>query len=101
MKTESSRTLSAASMGALLYTCLAGTAVAQAPAPAQPTPTITTLTTVASTQRGNPPTGPHAVVVEHDPGLATHTIYRPQTLGNSKHPVLVWGEGGCAKNGLM
>jgi hypothetical protein len=52
------------------------------------------------TQRGNPPTGPNPVVVEHDQRLATHTIYRPATLGPAKHSVLVWGEGGCAKNGL-
>ena len=64
-------------------------------------PTITALTTIDVTQRDTPPTGPHAVIVEHDPGLATHTIYRPKELGATKHPVLVWGEGGCAKNGLM
>jgi hypothetical protein len=52
------------------------------------------------TQRGGPPTGPSAVVIEHDQTLATHTIYRPASLGNTKHGVLVWGEGGCAKNGL-
>jgi len=52
------------------------------------------------TQRGVAPTGPHPIVIEHDQRLATHTIYRPATLGPAKHPVLVWGEGGCAKNGL-
>jgi len=52
------------------------------------------------TPRGGPPTGPSPIVVEHDQRLATHTIYRPATLGPSKHSVLVWGEGGCAKNGL-
>src|SRR5262245_52237737 len=51
-------------------------------------------------QRGAPPSGPFPVVIEHDQHLATHTVYRPQTLGPSKHSVLVWGEGGCAKNGL-
>src|SRR5687767_6504501 len=51
-------------------------------------------------QVGGPPTGPSAVVIEHDQTLATHTIYRPANLGNTKHGVLVWGEGGCAKNGL-
>jgi len=56
---------------------------------------------VTANLRGNPPTGPHAVVIEHDQALATHTIYRPATLGASKHPVLVWGEGGCAKDGLQ
>src|SRR6188474_2322890 len=51
-------------------------------------------------QRGGPPTGPSPVVIEHDQTLATHTIYRPVNLGSGKHGVLVWGEGGCAKNGL-
>ena len=41
------------------------------------------------------------MVIEHDQTLTTHTIYRPATLGSSKHPVLVWGEGGCAKDGLQ
>ena len=72
-------------------------AIAQTPAAA----TITKLTTVEVQQTGKPPTGPFAIVVEHDPGLATHTIYRPRELTLDKHPVLVWGEGGCAKNGLF
>ena len=63
--------------------------------------TITKLTAVDVQQTGKPPTGPFPVVVEHDPGLATHTIYRPRELTMDDHPVLVWGEGGCAKNGLM
>ena len=64
------------------------------------TPTITQLTVVNYQQTGTPPTGPYTVVIEHDPGLATHTIYRPSNLSLDEHPVLVWGEGGCAKNGL-
>jgi hypothetical protein len=56
---------------------------------------------VTANLRGAPPTGPHAVVIEHDQALATHTIYRPATLRSPKHPVLVWGEGGCAKDGLQ
>ena len=52
------------------------------------------------TQRGNPPSGPYSIVIEHDQSFATHTVYRPATLGPSKHPVLVWGEGACVKNGL-
>lgn len=62
---------------------------------------ISELTGVDVEQSGNPPTGPYSVVVEHDPGLPMHTIYRPTELTMSRHPVLVWGEGGCAKNGLM
>jgi hypothetical protein len=55
---------------------------------------------VSYTQKGNPPSGPNQVVIEHDQGLVTHTIYRPANLTAAKYPLLVWGEGGCAKNGL-
>jgi hypothetical protein len=51
--------------------------------------------------QGNPPSGTFAVIVEHDDSLATHTIYRPATLGAIRHPILVWGEGACADAGLM
>jgi hypothetical protein len=78
---------------------LLGAMAAGAAQPA-PTPTITALTVVNYQQIETPLSGPHAVVVEHDPGLATHTIYRPRDLANRKHGVLVWGNGGCAKNGL-
>jgi hypothetical protein len=74
-----------------------GLVFAQNPAPA----TTARIQPVTANLRGAPPTGPHAVVIEHDQALATHTIYRPATLGPSKHPVLVWGEGGCAKDGLQ
>jgi hypothetical protein len=81
----------------LMSGCLVAiTASAQTAAPA-----ITKLTTVDVQPVGAAPTGPFAVVVEHDPGLATHTIYRPRELSMDEHPVLVWGEGGCAKNGLL
>ena len=79
-----------------VYVSMTGAQGAQggaAPAAAQ-------VQVVNVTQRGVPPTGPSPIVVEHDQRLATHTIYRPVTLGPSKHSVLVWGEGGCAKNGL-
>jgi hypothetical protein len=77
----------------LVFTSVA----AQNGAPATPA----RILPVTANLRGAPPTGPHAVVIEHDQALATHTIYRPATLGASKHPVLVWGEGGCAKDGLQ
>src|SRR4051794_37623431 len=56
---------------------------------------------VSPTLKGEPSTGPFKVVVEHDQTLATHTIYRPATLTLPKHPVVIWGEGGCAKDGLQ
>jgi hypothetical protein len=80
--------------------CLLGAMSASAAEPAA-APTITRLTEVNYTQTGTPPTGPHAVVVEHDPGLATHTIWRPKDLANRKYGVVVWGQGGCAKDGSL
>jgi len=59
------------------------------------------ITVVDYQQTGAPLTGPYDVVIEHDPGLATHTIFRPSELSMRKHPVMVWGEGGCADNGMM
>ena len=49
------------------------------------------------------PTGVHEVVIEHDPGLDTHTVYRPAELGvgGPTHPVVVWANGGCITDGLM
>jgi hypothetical protein len=40
--------------------------------------------------------------MESDPGLATHTIYRPAdlgALGDYKLPIVVWGNGACANAG--
>jgi hypothetical protein len=81
--------------GSSVSSLAAQTAASPAGSPAQ------RIRVVTLAQRGGPPTGPSAVVIEHDQSLPTHTIYRPANLGNTKHGVLVWGEGGCAKNGLM
>jgi dienelactone hydrolase len=88
-------------VAACLGLALAGGYLAPASGQTEAATSITKLTTVDVQQTGNPPTGSHPVVIEHDPGLATHTIYRPRELTLDEHPVLVWGEGGCAKNGLM
>jgi dienelactone hydrolase len=50
--------------------------------------------------------GPYAVaIVEGDPGLPNHTIYRPKDLspfGKSKlMPVLAWGNGACSSSSRM
>ncbi|WP_161812125.1 dienelactone hydrolase family protein [Steroidobacter agaridevorans] len=50
---------------------------------------------------GKPPSGEYGVVVEHDPSLSTHTIYRPAKLGAIKHPVMAWANGACKKSGLL
>ena len=66
---------------------IATTALAQ-PAPAQ----------------GPPPTGsgPYPAVIEGDPGVPGHTIYRPENLSafsqKNSLPVVAWGNGGCANS---
>lgn len=53
----------------------------------------------ASTALG---TGPFKAIAEVDPGLRTHTVYRPANLaalGARKMPIVVWGNGACANVG--
>lgn len=46
--------------------------------------------------------GPEMPMIEQDPGLSTHTIYRPMTFAEGKkYPIIVWANGGCSKDGLM
>ena len=69
------------------FSLIAATAFAQ-PAPAQ----------------GPPPTGsgPYPAVMEGDPGVPGHTIYRPENLSSfdkkNPLPVVAWGNGGCANS---
>jgi hypothetical protein len=71
--------------------CVFGLIVATAIA--QPAPT-----------QGPPPTGsgPYSAIIEGDPGVSGHTIYRPENLSafNQKNslPVVAWGNGGCANS---
>lgn len=48
---------------------------------------------------GEPPSGPYEVVLEQDPDFNTHTIYRP--VGATNMPIVVWGNGGCGKDGTF
>jgi hypothetical protein len=51
------------------------------------------------------PPGPYAVTIEANPGLATHTIYRPENLkpftGKKRLPIIAWGNGACSNAGLL
>jgi hypothetical protein len=53
---------------------------------------------------GSDGTGPYPAIVEGDPTLPTHTIYRPQALDvfgtNARLPIVAWGNGGCANSSL-
>jgi dienelactone hydrolase len=76
--------------------CCAG--LAQTPPAAQPgsnTPSVLP----AATPLG---TGPFKAIMEVDPTLAKHTVYRPNdmsTVGSSKLPIMAWGNGACSDNG--
>lgn len=45
-------------------------------------------------------TGKWPAIAESREDLRSHTIYRPQQMPEGPLPVLVWGNGGCADNGL-
>lgn len=58
--------------------------------------------TVYDAMPNGPGTGPYAAVMETDPRLPKHVIYRPASLaalGGKKLGVLVWGNGGCRDDG--
>jgi dienelactone hydrolase len=62
------------------------------------------LICAASCIWGQEGTGPFPAVMEQDPGLPTHTIYRPKDLAGlqgQKLPIVAWGEGGCSNNGAF
>lgn len=47
-------------------------------------------------------TGPFPAMMERDPGLPTHTVYRPKDLSKlegQKLPIVAWGNGACVNNG--
>lgn len=47
-------------------------------------------------------TGTYPAIMESDPGLLTHTIYRPKdlnALGKEKLPIIAFGNGGCRNMG--
>ena len=55
---------------------------------------------VAAREPAPPPYA--AAVMESDPGLPTHTVYRPAdlaALGEKKLPILAWANGACANEG--
>ena len=55
-------------------------------------------------QEGAAGSGPYPAIVEDDPTLPTHAIYRPQNLiplpQVLKLPIVVWGNGGCTNSSL-
>jgi hypothetical protein len=64
---------------------------------------VLTFTCLASCIWAQEGTGPLPALMEQDPGLPTHTVYRPKemsSLGAQKLPIIACGAGGCSNNGL-
>ena len=60
------------------------------------------LSLAAACAWGQEGTGPFPAILEQDPSLPTHTVYRPQDLSKvkGKLPIIAWGNGACVNNGL-
>lgn len=75
-----------------------GAGLAQTPQAAQPESKLPPVLP-ASTPLG---TGPYKAIMEVDPGLPKHTVYRPNDMsavGSSRLPIMAWGNGACSANG--
>lgn len=90
--------LIALACAAALGGALAQTPSARPPAPvfpiAPPPPYVTPETPQGS--------GPYPALMESDPRLPTHTVYRPANLaklGKEKLPIVAWGNGACVNAG--
>lgn len=87
------RTATLTTLAMTLIACCAGLAQTQPP--------------VQSVSRVLPPAtplggGPFKAIMEVDPTLAKHTVYRPadmKGLGSTKLPIVAWGNGACAADG--
>jgi hypothetical protein len=74
-----------------------------APTGARPTVSLAPPPDAPPTKKTEP--GRYTVAVESDPGLPTHTIYRPADLkpfsGSNTLPIVSWGNGACANVGTL
>ena len=80
----------------LALLCCAG--LAQTPPAAQPVSNVPPVLP-AATPLG---TGPFKAIMEVDPTLAKHTVYRPNDMsavGSAKLPIMAWGNGACSADG--
>jgi dienelactone hydrolase len=80
-------------------------AAQDAPAPTGARPALTLTPPPNAPPAKKTPPGPYTVSVESDPGLRTHTIYRPADLSSfsasNTLPIVSWGNGACANVGTL
>jgi hypothetical protein len=66
---------------------------------------IALIATAASAQTKRSGSGPYPVIIEGDPGVSGHTIYRPEDLGSFDQknplPIFAWGNGACMNSNTM
>jgi dienelactone hydrolase len=83
-------------LAALALLCCAGSAqTPPAEQPASNAPQVLPATTPLGT-------GPFKAIMEVDPTLTKHTVYRPNNIsavGSAKLPIMAWGNGACAADG--
>ena len=82
-------------VAALALLCYSGSAQTPPEQPASATPKVLPATTPLGT-------GPFKAIMEVDPTLAKHTVYRPNdisAIGSAKLPIMAWGNGACAADG--
>ena len=63
---------------------------------------VLTICCLAACALGQEGTGPFPALMEQDPGLPTHTVYRPKDLTKLRGqqlPIIAWGNGACVNNG--
>lgn len=89
----------AAAILSLLFTAFMAPASAQVPQTAPTASAPANRTPAPGEPAGS---GPYMAVMEADPSLPTHTVYRPADLnaiGNQKLPIVLWANGACANTG--
>jgi hypothetical protein len=92
-------------IGAFVLLIAAPLIAQETPAPAGARPTVSLAPPADAPPAKKTPPGPYTVAVESDPGLTTHTIYRPADLkpfsGANTLPIVSWGNGACANAGTL
>ncbi|MBN2241377.1 MAG: alpha/beta hydrolase [Acidobacteria bacterium] len=66
---------------------------------------IALVAAAAPAQTKRDASGPHSVIIEGDPGIPGHTIYRPEKLSGFNKanplPIFAWGNGACMNSNTM